>query len=65
MGKQPPKADQNGKMKVRIIEFELEGSDMSLQESLKRSLPLFPDRQLSPLRDCSNASARQEALLRS
>lgn len=35
MGKQPPKADQNGKMKVRIIEFELEGSDMSLQESLK------------------------------
>jgi hypothetical protein len=35
MAKQPPKADQNGKMKVRIIEFELEGSDMSLQESLK------------------------------
>jgi hypothetical protein len=35
MGKQPLKADQNGKMKVRIIEFELEGSDMSLQESLK------------------------------
>lgn len=35
MGKQPPKADQNGKMKVRIIEFELEGSDISLQESLK------------------------------
>ncbi|MBN3791800.1 hypothetical protein [Burkholderia sp. Ac-20353] len=35
MGKQPPKVDQNGKMKVRIIEFELEGSDMSLQESLK------------------------------
>nr|WP_216293170.1 hypothetical protein [Delftia acidovorans]MCA1066684.1 hypothetical protein [Delftia acidovorans] len=35
MGKQPPKADQNGKMKVRIIEFELEGSDVSLQESLK------------------------------
>lgn len=35
MGKSPPKSDQNGKMKVRIIEFELEGSDMSLQESLK------------------------------
>lgn len=35
MGKQPPKADHNGKMKVRIIEFELEGSDVSLQESLK------------------------------
>jgi hypothetical protein len=35
MGKQPSKTDQNGKMKVRIIEFELEGSDMSLQESLK------------------------------
>lgn len=35
MGKQPPKNEQNGKMKVRIIEFELEGSDMSLQESLK------------------------------
>lgn len=35
MGKQQPKADQNGKMKVRIIEFELEGSDVSLQESLK------------------------------
>lgn len=35
MAKQPPKADQNGKMKVRIIEFELEGSDVSLQESLK------------------------------
>ncbi|WP_041741137.1 hypothetical protein [Collimonas fungivorans] len=35
MGKQPPKTDQNGKMKVRIIEFELEGSDISLQESLK------------------------------
>lgn len=35
MGKQPPKSDQNGKMKVRIIEFELEGSDISLQESLK------------------------------
>lgn len=35
MGKQPTKVDQNGKMKVRIIEFELEGGDMSLQESLK------------------------------
>lgn len=35
MAKQPPKIDQNGKMKVRIIEFELEGSDTSLQESLK------------------------------
>lgn len=35
MAKLPPKADQNGKMKVRIIEFELEGSDVSLQESLK------------------------------
>ena len=35
MGKQPPKVDQNGRMKVRIIEFELEGSDVSLQESLK------------------------------
>lgn len=35
MGKQSPKTDQTGKMKVRIIEFELEGSDASLQESLK------------------------------
>lgn len=35
MAKQLPKAEQNGKMKVRIIEFEIEGSDMSLQESLK------------------------------
>lgn len=33
MGKQPPKSAQNGNMKVRIIEFEIEGSDMSLQES--------------------------------
>lgn len=35
MGKHQHKVDPNGKMKVRIIEFELEGSDMSLQESLK------------------------------
>lgn len=36
MGKLPPKSDgQNGKVKVRIIEFEMEGSDLSLQESLK------------------------------
>lgn len=36
MAKLPPKSDgQNGKVKVRIIEFEMEGSDLSLQESLK------------------------------
>ncbi len=36
MAKHPPKSDgQNGKVKVRIIEFEMEGSDISLQESLK------------------------------
>lgn len=36
MGRQSSKSEaQSGKMKVRIIEFELEGSDTSLQESLK------------------------------
>lgn len=36
MVKHSSKSDgQNGKVKVRVIEFELEGSDLSLQEGLK------------------------------
>ena len=35
MANKASKTEQNGKVKVRIIEFEMEGSDISLQESLK------------------------------
>jgi hypothetical protein len=49
MAKLPQKSDgQNGKVKVRIIEFEMEGSDLSLQESLKSIAAALSRPNLAP-----------------
>lgn len=41
MAKNPKQSEQAGKVKFRIIEFELEGSDASLHESLKNIATAF------------------------
>lgn len=49
MAKLPPRTEgQNGKVKVRIIEFEMEGSDLSLQESLKSIAAALSRPNLAP-----------------
>lgn len=59
MAKLPQRTEgQNGKVKVRIIEFEMEGSDLSLQESLKSIAAALSRPNLTPP---SRSTARIES----